>query len=170
MAEIFPKAHVIHKVPDPVLAMTAHSVDHISSDILRFIERLSETLYQQPGGIGIAAPQIGVLKRIAIVDVSPKDKTKERLVLVNPELMWARNYVTFREGCMSVPDFTGNVERAQHIKVRWQDETQTWREMETTGIEAVCIQHEIDHLNGKVFLDRVTSLKTDVFPRKRYLK
>ena len=130
---------------------------------------LTDTLRVQPGGIGIAAPQIGYSVRIAMVDVTKKDPHKKRLILINPEIIKGEGEWCGREGCMSVPDYTGNVKRLQRIRMRWQDENGALREMETEGIEAVCIQHEIDHLNGILFLDRVSSLARDVFRRKKYL-
>lgn len=119
----------------------------------------------QPSGIGIAAPQIGISKRIALVDVSPRDPRSTLLVLINPEIRERYEEGSSREGCMSLPDYTAQLKRYHRIIVTWQDFLGRRHEKETTGIEAVCIQHEVDHLNGILFLDRVTSLKSDMIPR-----
>ncbi len=123
-----------------------------------------------PGGVGIAAPQVGRLQRIAIVDVSSKPKVKShgRLVLINPEIVEWEGYAKGREGCMSVPDYTGNVIRAKRITLEYLDETGTPRTLESEGFEAVAIQHEIDHLDGILFLDRLVSRRADLFRRKVY--
>ena len=126
-------------------------------------------MHAQPGGIGIAAPQIGYSDRIAIVDVSSKEKGGAQLVLINPEIIEASEEVFRREGCMSIPNFTANVKRSASIRIRWNDENFKERELVAHGLQAICIQHEIDHLNGLLFLDKVASLTKDVFRRKRYL-
>jgi len=124
-------------------------------------------MHQQPGGIGIAAPQVGVLKCVIIIDVSRKIQGKAQLVMINPVITAESDFRIFREGCMSIPDFTANVRRANTIKVEWFDLDMKVNRIETDGLEAVCIQHEVDHLNGILFLDRVSSLKIDVFRRKK---
>jgi len=126
-----------------------------------------DTLYAQPRGIGIAAPQVGAPWRIAIVDVSSRERSKNRLIMINPRLTAKKGKILSREGCMSVPDYTANLARYEHIVVQWTDPNGRLRVLRTKGIEAICVQHEIDHLNGALFLDRVTCLKTDVFPRRR---
>ena len=123
----------------------------------------------QPGGIGIAAPQIGYGERIAVVDLSKKEKGRQLLTLINPTILGQTGEYFGREGCMSIPDFTGNVKRALSIKFRWWDKNFIEHVMSTDGLEAVCIQHEIDHLDGLLFIDRVGSMMKDVFKRKKYL-
>ena len=134
-----------------------------------FVHSLIKFMKSQPGGIGIAAPQVGVLKQIAIVDISPKIPSSKLLILINPIVLSAENNSIFREGCMSLPDYTANVVRAERVTVKYQDLAFKTCELTTFGLEARCIQHEVDHLNGMLFLDRVASLKSDVFRRKRYL-
>jgi peptide deformylase len=144
----------------------------VSSDernLIKFLQDLKKTLYAQRGGIGIAAPQVGLAKRIIMIDVSPKDPTKERLVMINPIILGYAGEVLSLEGCMSLPDYTANIKRAIKITVEWTDERGRLNQKLATGIEAICIQHEIDHLNGVLFIDRVSSLKTDVFPRRKRL-
>jgi len=121
--------------------------------------------------VGVAAPQIGVTRRVVVVDVSKsklgRDNNHGRLVMINPEILEREGSETMREGCMSVPDYTGNVTRAESVVVQFLDRSGTERVIRTSGFEAVAIQHELDHLDGFLFLDRVSSLKTDVFRRKR---
>lgn len=162
--------HSICFYPQPILKVKTKFIPQLTKHHQFVIQHLIDTLKVQPGGIGIAAPQIGFSDRIAVVDVSPKEKSKKRLILVNPQIINREGNVTGREGCMSVPDYTGNVKRSSIIVVRWQDEEFKTHEMETDGLEAICIQHEVDHLDGYLFLDRVSSLSRDVFKRKIYLK
>ena len=123
-----------------------------------------------PGGVGIAAPQVGRLQRIAIVDVSTKPKTPNhgKLILINPEISDWQGMKKGREGCMSVPDFTGNVIRAEKITLKFQDMNADWHEHEMEGFEARAVQHEMDHLDGLLFLDRLVSRRSDLFKRKVY--
>ncbi len=162
--------HPICLFPNPVLKKITKSVTHLTGFHHKVIKDLIDTLKVQPGGIGIAAPQIGYPERIAVIDASPKDKSKKRLILINPEIITGAGEAVGREGCMSVPNYTGNVKRVSWVRVRWKNQDFQDCEMETEGIEAICIQHEIDHLNGKLFLDRVSSLTKDIFRRKVYLK
>jgi peptide deformylase len=159
----------IRTFPDSALRLISKPVNKVDRFIRTFIDQLIETMYAQPGGIGIAAPQVGVLKRIAVIDLSQKVPGTHLLVLINPEIVSADDYQVSREGCMSLPDYTANIKRAQHLRLKWQDLNLRECQMETTGLEARCIQHEVDHLNGMLFLDRVASVKSDVFRRKRYL-
>jgi len=159
----------IRLFPDSVLRKASEPVSKIDKSIEVLVEHLIETMRHQPGGVGIAAPQIGALKQIAIVDVSSKVQGAHLIVLINPVILERDELVVFREGCMSLPDYTANVKRANRIRVRWQDLSLKRQELVTSGLEARCIQHEIDHLNGMLFVDRVTSLKSDVFRRKRYV-
>ena len=123
-----------------------------------------------PGGVGIAAPQVGRFQRIAIVDISSKPKLPNhgRMVLINPEITEWQGMVMGREGCMSVPDFTGNVIRAEKITFTAFDEFGEQHEYTSEGFEARAVQHEVDHLDGMLFLDRLVSRRTDLFQRKVY--
>ena len=160
---------VIRQFPDPILRRISDPVKRMDRSIYTFVDQLIKIMKRQPGGIGIAAPQVGIAKQIAIVDVSPKISGAKLLVLINPVIVALKEEGIFREGCMSLPDFTANVKRAGIIKLEWRDINFKKQELTTSGIEARCIQHEVDHLNGLLFVDRVTSLKSDVFRRKRYL-
>jgi peptide deformylase len=125
-----------------------------------------------PGSVGVAAPQIGVTLRVCVVDVSASRQGKENnhglLFMINPEITTRRGSAYMREGCMSVPDYTGDVERATEITLRFTDGDGSRHEITASGFEAVAIQHEMDHLDGLLFLDRITSLKTGLFRRKSY--
>jgi peptide deformylase len=159
----------IRTFPDAVLRKVSEPVSHRDHSVRALVDRLIETMRRQPGGIGIAAPQVGVSKQIAVVDVSSKISDALLLVLINPVIISAEDYQISREGCMSLPDYTANIKRAHRLVIKWQDLSFREHQMCAEGLEARCIQHEIDHLNGMLFVDRATSLKSDVFRRKRYL-
>ena len=156
--------------PDEQLKQISSPVEFVDEKLLAFITDLEETMRNGPGGVGIAAPQVGQLLRVAIVDVSSKPKIQQhgRLVLINPEITKWDGMKVGREGCMSVPDFTGNVIRAEQIKLNYLDEQGEQQSIETSGYEARAIQHEMDHLDGMLFLDRLVSRRNDLFKRKVY--
>ncbi len=161
------------KFPDPVLKEKSTPVERITPGISAAIDDLVDTMRASPGGVGIAAPQTGLLKRIVAVDVSASKRGSQQenhglLVLVNPEILAKGGRQVVREGCMSIPDYTANIERAQWILVDALDREGKHRILEAVGLEAVAIQHEVDHLDGILFLDRVSSIKTDLFRRKKY--
>lgn len=157
--------------PDERLKQESLPVESFDADFQRFIDDLEETRLAGPGAVGIAAPQVGRFQRVAIVDVSNMRKPVENhgyMVLVNPEIIAWDHYEIGREGCLSVPDFTGNVIRATKITLNAQDRYGEAHEYEMQGFEARAVQHELDHLDGKLFLDRVVSRTTDLFRRKVY--
>ena len=156
--------------PDERLKTVSESVTDVDDVLRRFVCDLEETMRAGPGGVGIAAPQVGDFRRIVIVDVSSKKKIKHhgRLVLINPELVAWDGMAVGREGCMSVPDFTGNVIRAESIVVEALDEQGEAVRYACEGYEARAIQHEMDHLDGMLFLDRLVSRRHDLFRRKVY--
>jgi peptide deformylase len=134
-----------------------------------FIESMIETMYASPGTIGLAAPQAGNPVRLIVLDVTAKEKKNGLIVLMNPVLVRGEGSKVIREGCLSLPDYTGNVRRYERVVVKGIDRAGQERLIETSGVEAICFQHEIDHVDGMMFLDRVDSLKTDIFRRKKYL-
>ena len=156
--------------PDPRLKQISEPVEKFDDELKQFIVDLEETMRAGPGGVGIAAPQVGRLQRIAIVDVSEKPKTPNhgKLILINPEITDWQGMKKGREGCMSVPDFTGNVIRAEKVKIKFQDVNGDWIEHDMEGFEARAVQHEMDHLDGLLFLDRLVSRRSDLFRRKVY--
>lgn len=152
--------------PDPVLRKPCEKVEKFDQNLAQIIKNLFQTMKSQPHGIGIAAPQVGIAKQIAIVDVSARVPGAERLVLINPQILDLNDEKASREGCMSLPNYMGNLKRYERVTIQWHNEKGELLCREFCGIEAVCIQHEVDHLNGKLFIDRVTSLKRDLIPRE----
>ncbi|HIE55096.1 MAG TPA: peptide deformylase [Chromatiaceae bacterium] len=158
-------------IPDQRLKQVSEPVEQFDDELRAFVERLEFTRQQGPAAVGIAAPQVGHFRRIAIVDCSGTRKpvpNHGNLVLINPEITYWDGYEIGREGCLSVPDYTGNVIRATQIRLRAFDEHGEMREYEMEGYEARAVQHEIDHLDGILFIDRVVSRRTDLFKRKVY--
>jgi peptide deformylase len=162
----------ILRYPHPVLKKLCHRVTTIDNAIHTLIRDLLDTMREGPGSVGVAAPQIGVTLRVCVVDVSAsrhgKDNNHGQLCMINPEITARSGTAVMREGCMSVPDYTGDVERATEITVRFDEPDGTERVIAATGFESVAIQHEMDHLDGILFLDRIVSLKTGLFRRKNY--
>ena len=158
-------------IPALVLSAPALEVDCFDACLASLIKDLCETMVDAPGCVGLAAVQIGVSQRVFVVDVAAHPKTKFThglIVAVNPVITAQADPKLVREGCMSVPDFTGALRRADKITMGAQDRYGEPFEISTSGFEAQAILHELDHLEGKVFLDRVTSVG-DVYPRKRYM-
>lgn len=157
--------------PDEALRKKAKAVQDVDGSLSHFIARLTLTMQKQKGCVGIAAPQVGDGRRIIVTDVSSHRKATEKhglVVMINPEMLGGHGSVVTREGCLSVPDFTGNVERKSVIAVRYTSPESRECILETSGFEAVVIQHEFDHLDGILFLDRIANLKRDLFRRKTY--
>ena len=157
-------------VPDARLSQPCAPVIRFDRELRALALDLEETMRAGRGSVGIAAPQIGEMVRVAVVDTSVHRKfgaqSQGFLVLVNPEIVAREGQRVGREGCMSLPDFTANVSRAQRVVVEYQDVNGNPREITCYDFEAVAVQHEIDHLDGILFLERVSNLQTDVFPRK----
>ena len=160
----------ILQYPDPRLTQVSAPVTVFDAALRELLRDLEDTMRAGPGSVGVAAPQVNRFVRVVIVDVSAKPKIPQHgcLRLVNPEIVWREGEVTGREGCMSVPDYTGNVARARAIRLRAQDTDGQWREWDCEGYEARAVQHELDHLDGLLFLDRVVSPRHDLFRRKNY--
>ena len=142
--------------PDPFLARKAVPVAAVDDRIRDLVRDMFETMYASEG-IGLAAPQVGVGKRVVVLDVSPVDETIAPLAVVNPEIVWRDGSVTGVEGCLSVPGVQGEVCRAETVEVRGMDEQGTPLRIRATGILSRALQHEIDHLDGVLFIDRASS-------------
>lgn len=157
--------------PDERLKRISEAVTVFDEDLRRFLADMEDTLASFPGCMGLAAPQVDRFQRIVIVDVSSKSGIPRhgRLILINPEVMEREGEVVGREGCLSVPDYTGNVERAERIQLRAQDVNGKRQDYDCEGYEARAVQHELDHLDGFLFLDRLVS-RRDLFRRKNYKK
>ena len=155
--------------PDERLKRISAKVEVFDEALHRFIADLAETMRSYPGCVGLAAPQVNYFRRIVIVDVSAKPDIRHHgcLILVNPEIVASAGEAVGREGCLSVPDYTGNVARAARIRLRAWDAGGTERNYDCEGHEARAVQHELDHLDGHLFLDRLVS-RRDLFRRKTY--
>lgn len=165
-------AKEVLRYPHPSLKKTAEPLDPSRRDKMALVAKdLVDTMQAHPGCVGIAAPQLDHLVRMVAVDVSdhPRATTSNGLlVLINPSVVEASGNEVAREGCLSIPDFTANVRRPTHVVIEAATPEQDKRRIASEGFEARCLLHELDHLDGILFLDRVESLKTDVFRRKRY--
>ena len=152
--------------PDPVLRKVATKVEAVDDRIRSLMDDMLETMYDAPG-IGLAAPQIGVLDRVVVIDVSAKDEERNPLRLVNPEVTWTSDETfTYEEGCLSLPEHYAEVTRPAEAKIRYLDEAGASQELHAEGLLATCIQHEIDHLNGILFVDYLSALKRNMILRK----
>ncbi|ALJ36110.1 peptide deformylase [Azospirillum brasilense] len=152
--------------PHPVLKQKAKPVEKVDARIAKLMDDMVETMYAAKG-IGLAAPQIGILERVIVVDVHDKDEKPNPIRLANPEIVWKSDETSVcEEGCLSVPDQYAEVTRPSSVRVRYLDETNETREIEADGMLATCIQHEIDHLNGVLFVDYLSMLKRNMILRK----
>ena len=153
-------------VPDTRLKTKCEPVGEITPAIRKLAEDMMETMYDAPG-IGLAAPQVGVLKRLIVLDVADEDAPRKPLVMVNPEITWkSQETRTYQEGCLSIPEIYGDVTRPEKIKVRYGDLEGASHEIDADGLLATCIQHEIDHIDGVLFIDHMSSLKRSMILRK----
>lgn len=152
--------------PDPILKKKAEPVDDVTDEIRTLLDDMAETMYDAPG-IGLAAPQVGVLKRVIVIDVHGEDEEPKLLKMVNPTVTWESEETgTYEEGCLSVPQSYSDVERPAQVKVTYLDENGVTQEIEADGLLATCIQHEIDHLNGTLFIDHISRIKRSIIMRK----
>jgi peptide deformylase len=149
--------------PDPRLRQQAKPVNQVDDDLRQFVDDMFETMYAAPG-IGLAAVQVNVPKRVVVIDLS-EDKN-EPLCLINPEIVEKAGTEETEEGCLSVPGYFENVTRAERVRVRALDRDGEPFELDTDGLLAVCIQHEIDHLDGRLFVDHISSLKRQRIRKK----
>ncbi|MBI3591196.1 MAG: peptide deformylase [Candidatus Melainabacteria bacterium] len=161
----------IFKFPDPILKKVCSKVTKFDLKLEGFVNDLTETLQSYKFCVGIAAPQAGSLQRVIIVDVSRARKPQPNnglLILINPVILESSNFKIVREGCLSIPDFTANVKRAMEITIAYQNIKGETKTLSTKDFEAHAIQHEADHLDGILFLDKITSPAADLFRRVKY--
>lgn len=156
----------ILKYPDPELKKIASSVHDFSHKTVQLVNDMLDTMYAAPG-VGLAAPQVGVSQRVVVLDTDPENPGKQVYRLINPVITHAEGEVIWEEGCLSVVEFTADVKRAAQVQVRAFDEHQKEIKIEAEGLLAVALQHEIDHLDGKLFIDRISRLKRELYTRKR---
>ena len=153
-------------LPDPVLRQVSTPIETVDADVRRLADDMLETMYDAPG-IGLAAIQIGVARRMLVLDVSKEGEEKTPLVFINPEIVASSDdYSVYEEGCLSIPDYYAEVERPAVITVKHLDRDGKEQVLEADGLLATCLQHEIDHLNGVLFIDHISKLKRDMVIRK----
>jgi peptide deformylase len=159
------KIHEVVKWPDPVLAKRGEAVTVFDAKLKKLTEEMFDSMYAAQG-IGLAAPQIAISQRITVIDVSFKKNPKDRIVLINPEIVESKGKQIEEEGCLSLPEIREKVSRAEWVKVKAQDVNGDWFELEGEELLARAMQHEIDHLDGVLFIDRLSRLKRDLVIRK----
>lgn len=152
--------------PDPRLKVKARPVTGVDDRIRQLLDDMVETMHAAPG-IGLAAPQVGVALRMLVIDVAKEGEPSDPLKVINPEIVWASDEkMLWEEGCLSLPDQFADVERPREVKVRYLDETGARKEIHATGLKAICLQHEMDHLEGVLFVDYISPLRRNMILRK----
>jgi peptide deformylase len=153
-------------LPDKRLRLVCEPVKTIDREIKILVADMFETMYEAPG-IGLAAIQVGVPRRVVTMDLAKKEEEKEPRVLINPEILWkSEEKATYEEGCLSIPEFYEDVERPAQVRVKYLDLEGREQELEASGLLATCLQHEIDHLNGVLFIDHISRLKRERVVKK----
>jgi peptide deformylase len=155
----------IYTYPAPVLRVSTELVKNIDEGIQKLVEKMAETMYAAPG-VGLAANQVGALKRVLVYDVSPAEADRSLSVIINPEIVLAEGDIVQEEACLSVIDFSAEVSRKAQVKVRGVDRDGNPVDIEAEGLLAKCLQHEIDHLNGILFIDHISSLKRTLYNKR----
>lgn len=158
--------HPIITIPDPVLRKEAQAIERVDDDLRRLMDDMLATMYDAPG-VGLAAPQIGISRRLIVMDAARDDEERDPLVMVNPEILDLSDEMrVHEEGCLSIPEVTAEVERPAEIRVAFLDRAGKPQEVDLEGIWATIVQHEIDHLNGVLFIDYLSRLKRDMIVKK----
>ena len=153
-------------IPDPLLRKVSEPVTSVNTEVKKLMDDMLETMYAAPG-IGLAAVQVGVLKRIIVIDLSKDGKKKDPLFIVNPQITFKSDeLISYEEGCLSIPNQFAEVKRPSTCKVNFLDYNGKKREINADGLLATCIQHEVDHLNGILFIDHLSKLKKDLILKK----
>ncbi|WP_305988903.1 peptide deformylase [Roseibium sp. MMSF_3544] len=148
-------------IPDPVLREVCAPIETVDDDVRGLADDMLDTMYDAPG-IGLAASQIGILKRMFVLDVAKEDEPKQPMVFINPKIVWSSDELSvYQEGCLSIPEYFEDVERPAEVTVQFLDREGAEAEIKADGLLATCIQHELDHLNGKLFIDYLSKLKRD---------
>ncbi|HXW82871.1 MAG TPA: peptide deformylase [Candidatus Binataceae bacterium] len=155
----------IRTFPDDTLKKPADPVENIDGGLNSFIDSMVQTMYAAPG-VGLAAPQVGESRRIVVLDTNHEEPGKHLLKLINPRVVESAGKIIWEEGCLSVVDYSAEVERAKHVLVRAWTPEQKEIEIEADDLLAVALQHEIDHLDGKLFIDRISRIKRELYKRK----
>ena len=155
----------IFTYPDPILRTSAETVEELDGEIQDLIDNMIETMYAAPG-IGLAANQVGELKRVIVFDFNPRQEGRSPGVLINPEIVHSEGEITSEEACLSVIDYAAEVTRDAKVKVRGVDREGKPIEIEAEDLRAICLQHEIDHLNGVLYIDHISSLKRSLYKKR----
>jgi peptide deformylase len=155
----------IYTYPEAVLHQESEPIENIDGELQKLIDNMAETMYAAPG-IGLAANQVGISKRLLVYDLSPKDESRNLSVLMNPEIVLAEDEIIHEEACLSVVEFSAPIKRSARVKVKGIDRHGNPLDIEAEGLMAVCLQHEIDHLNGKLILDHISGLKRSLYKKK----
>ncbi len=152
--------------PDPRLKLVSKKIERVDGDLRKFLADMLDTMYAA-NGVGLAAIQVGVPKRVAVIDIDPKGKNSKPMHFINPSIVWrSHEKVDHHEGCLSVPEIWDDVGRNERVKVEYLDEHGKKQTLEADGLLAIALQHEIDHLNGKLFIDHLSKLKRNIALRK----
>ena len=152
--------------PDPALKKISQPVKQVDASVRKLMDDMLETMYHAPG-IGLAAPQVGVLKRVIVLDLAREGEAPQPLRIANPEIVWVSDDdATYNEGCLSVPEHYADVVRPGACRVKYLDQDNKQQEIAAEGLLATCLQHEIDHLDGVLFIDHLTALKRNMILRK----
>ncbi len=165
MSSPFEKLSIVY-VPDSVLSQVAAPVAEVTDEMRYYLDEMVRVMYAQ-GGIGLAANQVGLLHRLAVMDCTEEDEDPVVYKMINPEITWTSEHTsTAQEGCLSIPTAKADITRPAEVTVKYWDENGTLCEMTTGGVLATCIQHEVDHLNGVLFIDYLSKLKRDMALKK----
>ena len=152
--------------PDPILRQKSENLEKVDDELRRLLDDMLETMYSAPG-IGLAAVQVGILKRLIVIDISKEKEKKNPLFLINPKIISkSKSTSTYEEGCLSLPGHFAEIERPAECHVKYVDYTGEEKEIKASGLLSTCIQHEIDHLNGVLFIDYLSKLKKDIIIKK----
>lgn len=156
----------ILSIPDPVLRKSAAPIERVDDALRRLADDMLATMYDAPG-VGLAAPQIGISRRLVVLDTAGDDDARQPLVLINPEIIKLGSEMrTYEEGCLSIPDVKVEIERPSTLTVRYLDRNGQQQQLDAEGLLATAIQHEVDHLNGRLIIDFLTRLKRDMIVRR----
>ena len=152
--------------PDPILRKKSQSLENVDNDLRKLLDDMLETMYKAPG-IGLAAVQIGILKRLIVIDISKEDQKKNPLFLINPEIInKSSNTSVYEEGCLSLPGQFAEIQRPAECTVKYLDYEGKAKQLKVDGLLSTCVQHEVDHLNGILFIDYLSKLKKDMIIKK----
>ena len=152
--------------PDPILRKKSENLEKVDNELRLLLDDMLETMYNAPG-IGLAAVQVGILKRLIVIDISKDKEKKNPIFLINPEIIFkSKKTSIYEEGCLSLPGHFAEIERPEECHIKYIDYDGKKKEMKANGLLATCVQHEIDHLNGKLFIDYLSKLKKDMIIKK----